>query len=221
MSDKNRKLFLICIGVIVASYFVRGIVISALQMRNYEQQMMRQQATRRQKPKPVPVKPAPAAPKPAKAPKAAPRPVIAAPLPKPAPPSPFARLPGIWRGRVALEGRGICDLKFELTQNPESADRFSGYSTMTCNARGPLMAERRSDPRKLTLNQMDPEAAIFSGAAENGSLQFHAEKVVGTDSNGCAPASLSLTPFGANQLAAEWQETTCAGGHMILRKARQ
>lgn len=213
MTQKQRKVLLICIGVVVASYIVRNIVIGAMQIA-YQQQAMRQQ---RAKPKP---KPAPPAEKKAPAP-----PSIAtrgkkpaAPKPIKAPPSPFARVSGVWRGRVALDGRGNCDLKFELKENEPG--HFAGYSTMTCTANGPLVA-KKVNRRALALNRMDPEAAILSGVIEKGSIEFHADKVVGTDSNGCAPTSFILTPFGANQLAAEWRENTCEGGHLVLRRARQ
>jgi hypothetical protein len=67
---------------------------------------------------------------------------------------------------------------------------------------------------------MDPEAAILTGTMrQDGAIQFHVDKAVGSDSNGCAPTSFTLTPFGSNQLAAEWQEKTCGGGHVLMQRA--
>jgi len=222
LTAKQRNFFVWC-GVIAAAwYVVRHVVDSANRAAYYRQQAIR--AAQRRKPKPKaapPVKKTPAAPKAPAAPGVARGPAIAHTRPKPAPSSPFTKLSGIWRGKVALDGRGICDLKFELTEKQDSPGRFSGYSTMTCSAAGPLMPTKKVNPRTLTLNRMDPEAAILTGAMENGSIQFHTDKAVGTDSNGCAPTSFSLTPFGSNQLAAEWREDACQGGRMILRKSRQ
>lgn len=123
-------------------------------------------------------------------------------------------------GRTALSGKGICDLRFELREKSDEPGHFTGDSALTCRAYAPLVSRDRRTPAAATLNRVDPEAAILSGTVEKGSFQFKTDKVVGTDSNGCAPTSFSLTPFGANLLAAEWQEGACAGGHMILHKAR-
>ena len=196
--------------VAIASYFVRAIVIGAMQIA-YNQQ----HPVRRPPPKPAPPKaiPVPSAPRVTKAP------VIPKPVkPKAIPPSPLAKVPGLWRGRAAFEGRGVCELKFELREKQESPGHFSGFSSMTCNGAGPLTG-RKVNTRTLMLNTMDPEAAIFSGSAENGSIELKADKTIGTDSNGCAPTAFTLTPFGTGQLAAEWQEGNCSGGHMVLRRA--
>jgi hypothetical protein len=82
------------------------------------------------------------------------------------------------------------------------------------------MSKEDRNPAAATLNRMSPAGAVLSGAMENGSIRFHVDKTVGTNSNGCAATSLTLTPFGTNQLAAEWQEGGCEGGHIILQKAR-
>jgi hypothetical protein len=226
MTKQHKKILWICVGIIVASYIVRNIVIGAMQIAFYQRQMAFRAAQQRQRSKPKPVVKAPSpAPKPAPDAPAteipAPTKVARAPVhiqPIPVTPSPFVKVSGIWRGRVALDGRGVCDLKFELHE--ESPGHFSGYSTMTCNSAGQLMPDRKVNARMRTLNLMDPETAILTGTLEKGSIEFHVEKTINADSNGCAPTSFSLTPFGANQLAAEWLEGACGGGHLILRRAR-
>lgn len=223
MKDKIKKILGVCIVIFVASYFVHSMVINYERAAYYQQQAIRaqqrKQAMAKAKAKTTP--PTTKTPTPSASP-AAPsvaRRSVPRVLPKPAPVSPFAKISGIWRGGAALDGRGICNLKFELNELAEG--RFTGYSTMTCTATGPLMADKKINQRTSALNRMDPEAAILTGAVEKGSIEFHVDKTVGADAQGCAPTSFSLTPFGANQLAAEWQEATCAGGHMILRKVRQ
>jgi hypothetical protein len=135
-------------------------------------------------------------------------------------PAPPARLAGIWRGRAALEGRGICNLRFELGE--KGPDAYSGYSSFACTNAAPLMsAGNRRNPRSALLNRMDPDSAILTGSLQNGAIRLHADKTIGTDINGCAVTSFTLTPFGANQLAAEWQAGECQGGHMMLARARR
>jgi hypothetical protein len=113
---------------------------------------------------------------------------------------PLNRLLGIWEGRTAMESRGLCSLKFELRQGQEK--QLAGFSTLTCQGG----------------RSADPETAILSGAPEKGSFQFHVDKVVG--SGGCAPGSFTLTPFGNAQMAAEWKETGCSGGHALLTRTK-
>jgi hypothetical protein len=232
MTAQQRRALLICLGIVVGSYITHSIIITAMQMAYYQQQAARQLAIRaaQQRAKAAATTahaPAPPAattlpptsqPTPAAGPPAG---RAAIPAKEVTPPSPFARFQGIWRGRAALDSRGICDLRFELREKPDEPGNFSGYSTMTCSAVGALMPGKQVSVKEQTLNVMDPEAAIFTGKPENGSLQFHVDKTVGADSNGCAPTAFTLTPFGGNQLAAEWREATCRGGHMILGRARQ
>jgi hypothetical protein len=210
MDIKRRNILLICGAVFLASYIVRSFVIGAMQMNYYQQQAAR--AAQRKQAKPAPFAP-PARPE---APKSG----------SPAPPLPkagsdfFSASPGIWLGHAALSGKGVCDLRFEL-RKAEEPDHFLGYSALTCRSNGPLTSKDRSSAAAVALNRLSPEAAILSGSLDNGALHFHTDKVVGTDSGGCAPASFTLTPFCPVLIAAEWDEGTCGVNHMILRKARQ
>jgi hypothetical protein len=145
--------------------------------------------------------------------------LASATAPAAAAPASLGKLSGIWRGRAALEGRGICDLRFELREKEPS--QFTGYSSFTCVNAGALMsAKDRGNARSAMLNHMNPDSAILTGKIENGAVQFHVDKSIGTDINGCAATSFTLTPFGTNQLAAEWQAGTCRGGHLVLQKVR-
>jgi len=92
---------------------------------------------------------------------------------------------------------------------------------MVCNNAGPLVGRGVMSRKALALNRMDPETSILSGTLAKTSVELTAEKTVGTDNNGCSTSSVSLSPFGKGQLAAEFKEGTCSGGHMILRKARR
>jgi hypothetical protein len=82
------------------------------------------------------------------------------------------------------------------------------------------MSPQERNPAAAVLNRMSPATAVLSGLMDSGSIHCHVDKTIGTNSNGCAPATFTLTPFGTNQLAAQWDEATCSGGHMILWKVR-
>ena len=181
----------------------------------YRQQQAIHAAQRKQ------AKPAPRAAAPGASPKAA---VPGAPITDSPCPFPFffRHLSGDLGGKSgAFEGKGICDLRFELRETSDEPGHFTGDSALTCRAYAPLVSQRPQQarpPHRSTASTRKPR--YFSGTVEKGSFAIQADKVVGTDSSGCAPTSFSLTPFGAGQLASEWQEGTCAGGHMMLHKAR-
>jgi len=220
MSTKQRNFFIICGAVLVAWYVHGWIADMERQAAFRHQQAIRAQQRQQAKPKPA----VPAAKKPPLQAGTAPLPVPNAAAGKTAaaatlkPPAPYAKLAGIWRGQAAIEGRGICGLRFELT--PKTPDTFSGYSSFTCSNIAPLMAEKNRKNQKVALlNRMDPEAAILSGTLADGAIHFLPDKNIGTDINGCSVSSFTLTPFGVNRLAAEWQAGSCHGGHMVLAKA--
>jgi type IV secretory pathway VirB10-like protein len=217
MTPKQRNFFIIC-GAVLVAWYVHGWIGDM----ERQAQIRHQQAIRAQQRQQAQAKPKPAAP----AAKKPPLPAGAAPPPAPhaaaaatpKPPAPYAKLAGIWRGQAAIEGRGICGLRFELT--PKTPDTFSGFSSFTCANIAPLMAAKnRRNQKEALLNRMDPDSAILTGTMQDGAIHFHADKNISTDINGCAVSSFTLTPFGSNRLAAEWQAGECQGGHMVLAKA--
>ena len=80
---------------------------------------------------------------------------------------------------------------------------YSGYLTLGCGNANPFA----------------PEAAIFSGTVQSGSVLFLSEKTVMTNADGCAFTSFIVTPFGSNEMSAEFHEGKCDGGRLILRKS--
>lgn len=215
INRKQRNFLLLCGAIVVAYYVERSIEDSARQAAYYRQQAIRAAQLRAFAKAHPPAPPRAPAAAPVKGATAGTPAGAPAPGRTPVAPTP---LPGIWRGRTAIAGRGICTLTVELHEGDPG--RFTGYSTLACGNFGPLMSKEDRNPAAATLNRMSPAGAILSGAMENGSIRFHVDKTVGTNSNGCAATSLTLTPFGTNQLAAEWQEGGCEGGHIILQKAR-
>ena len=49
-------------------------------------------------------------------------------------------------------------------------------------------------------------------------LQFTVDKVVGKTLAGCEITGLLVTPFGRDMIAVQWQEGSCQGGQVLLRR---
>lgn len=204
MTKQNRKVLFICIGVLVGSFIVRNMVISAIQMAHYRQAVIAAQQRKAQQ--------------------AAAQPPVKAPEPQhaaPAPPPSFL-YPGVWAGSAAIEGKGLCDTRIEMRDIENQPGHFTGDWSMTCRPYGPLISRGRARRGAGMFNRTNPEAAIFAGTFKDGTMQFTLDKVLATDSEGCSPTNLAITAFGSGQLASEWQEgENCpAGGHMMLHKVR-
>jgi hypothetical protein len=71
------------------------------------------------------------------------------------------------------------------------------------------------------IRQMEPVSAELTGSLENGAITFHVDKVIGIPWDGCTLTSYSITSFGSQQIAAQWQEGSCPGGQLILVRAQR
>jgi hypothetical protein len=223
LTKQQRKAIWICLALVAASYVIRSVMNFAQQQEYMRQQFIRAaqqqakaQAEAKAKAKARAEKDADRAAKAAAAKSAAVAKAAPA-LPKPEKPVSYA---GIWRGQTSVEGRGLCALRIELHETEPS--KYQGYSTLVCADFAPLMKPKERVNRAAAIkNRMNPEAAVISGAMEKGAIAFHIDKTIGADSNGCSATSFTLTPFGKNEFAAEWQEATCHGGRIMLQKARR
>jgi hypothetical protein len=207
MASRDKKILLICLVIFVGSYVFHGFVTSVMQIIFYRP------PAPRPKPKPAPVAAAPAP----KAPEAPP--VVAQPKTvPPAKPSPAARMfNGNWRGQSALPGRGMCDLQLEMHARTEGQG-FVGYPKLACSTVASLTSADRAKQANAIVNRTDPESAVLEGIAENDAIHFKAVKTIGADSAGCAISTMTVTVFGANRIAVEWEEPTCSGGHILLAR---
>jgi hypothetical protein len=216
MDPKRKRILLICVAVFIGSYIVRSLVFSVMQMAYYRQQAIRA-AQLRMAPKPKPVAPAPPVSSPSVKPPVAPEAKAAPPLPSVA-----ARMfSGIWSGRAVLPGRGICALHLEIKPESDKPDHFSGYSSLICDGMLAVTSPQRAQLQNRVTNDYDPEAAVLEGTVENGAIHFKPTQIVGKDTGGCAPSSLVVAGFGAFQIAATWEEPTCSGGHLLMRRVRR
>lgn len=145
----------------------------------------------------------------------------------PAPPAPapgveaFNNLLGIWQGTAPLPA-GMCGLKFELRKKTDDPNRFSGFPVLACV---PVMAtlpgQMGPTAQQGILSRLSPLSATLTGAVVNGSIQFTVDRVIGKTVNGCAISAFTVTPFGEDQLVAEWQEGSCQeqpSGQILLRR---
>jgi hypothetical protein len=192
MDKKRRNILLICAAIFLVSYIARSFIVTALNMAYSQHQANRQRQV--------------AGPKPA---------VSAAPAPDPAEP-PLTNLSGVWESHGQVPSRGVCDLRLELKQNDPA--HYAGFSRFSCISLAP---PKDANVLANMLPHMNPDAAILTGTVEKGSIHFRADKTVGTDINGCAVTELTVTPFGASGVAAEWKEGTCQGGNLLMARQGQ
>ena len=147
----------------------------------------------------------------------------------------LARFLGIWVGNVAIPNRAApnrpaaCMLRLEVRDNHDKDHPFAGFSTLSC---APSMFEmldkraRHETPAGMVddmMKQMNPTDAILAGSLAGGSVQFQVQKNVGVAeaSNGCPMSSMTITPFGAEQLDVDWKESqqgSCQGGELLVKK---
>jgi hypothetical protein len=100
----------------------------------------------------------------------------------------------------------MCRLRFEFHDDHQELNRYQGFFQLWCNA--------------TAQDRANPEAATFTGTTEEGTIKFKVAALIGADSHGCAPTTLTIIPFGGGQVVGEWKEATCDGGHMIMQRGR-
>jgi hypothetical protein len=151
---------------------------------------------------------------------------IAAPVQPLLPPPPaidpqFARLSGIWAGKLVKPGAVTCALRLELRPGQPQPAEFTGYTSLSC---GPSFLAMPGGPASVkqfnaVLNQMTPISTIATGGVVGGSIELHLDQTIGK-ADGCHPTAFTLTPFGDNSLAVKWQEDSpCEGGQMLMQRS--
>ena len=201
LTKQQQRAILIGGGVIIASFVIHYVVTSAREMA-LRQQAMRQAQLRAQ----------------------------AAPKPAPAPPKKFVNpflttvnnLHGFWVGRGMLNTRGMCTLKLELEDVPDSPGHYNGYSTLGCQ---PIPAMFRMGGARITpqdvRNMQNPKALLLTGEPKDNVIVFTINKTVVGEAGACEANSFTVTPFGTNQIAANWTEGACAGGQLLLVRGQR
>jgi hypothetical protein len=113
----------------------------------------------------------------------------------------------------------MCTLKLEIRRKPDDPTKLAGFPLLTCF---PMTMPKMNDPKgqQAIMARFTPMSAVLTGTAEKGSVLFTVDKVIGKSAEGCAIESMTVTPFGADQVSAEWKEIVCQGGQMLLKKGR-
>jgi hypothetical protein len=195
-NGKNRKLLWAAGAVLVFLYFAPAALQSFRQEAYYRQQeeaaRTRAQAARG-------------------AAQAAP-PAAASPSP-----TPLSNLTGMWQGEQAQSNRDLCRMALEMRDN--GAGGLTAYPRISCVALMPYLP----GPHKLTAAQaaaksMSPVSAVLTGNLKDGAVAFRVDKTIGATFDGCTMTAFSVTPFGNDEVAAEWQNGTCGKGQMVLRR---
>lgn len=209
LTDKQRKSLWIAAAVLAVIHFAPTILRQALPARPV-----------------AALKPSPLRPSPAPG-RASPTPEGSVPDANAAAVTPadaqFSKLLGIWTGSSIRPNLGICRLRLELRMSQDKPGAYAAYSTMACGPAPPIVATTQAQRSLVAgmVNEMRPVSAVATGSVVNGALEFQVGRNIGAAPDGCKPTAFTVSPFGASQIAAEWEEGSCQGGQMIMQRTQQ
>ncbi len=196
MNPKQKKFLWIAGIALAVVYFAPAFINSARQAAYIRQmeaaRMAKAQTVQKSSPLPASLTPAP-----------------------PGAPASLDNLLGVWQGAAPLPGRGMCNLKLELRRSLELGT-FSGFPVLLCMPATQLVF-RPTNPNAL-MAQMNPETAILTGTAKDGAMDFHVDRIISKGGSDCELTAFTVTPFGSDQIAAQWKEATCSGGQILLKR---
>ena len=209
LTDKQRKSLWIAAAIVAVIYFAPTVLRQALPARPVAAL------------KPSPLRPS-TVPYPAPG-RASPTPEVSAPVASAAAVTPadaqFSNLLGIWAGSSIRPNGTICKLRLELRMSQDKPGAYAAYSTMACGPALPVVATTQAQRSLVAgmLNEMRPVSAVASGSVVKGALEFQVDRNIGASPDGCKPTAFTVSPFGASQIAAQWEEGSCQGGQMIMQ----
>jgi hypothetical protein len=152
---------------------------------------------------------------PAAAPVSSDRPPNTPPVPV-APPRDAGML-GKWQSApMMLANRGICTLWVEMVRKPEEPDKYTGAATLSCAPSVLFGGPKANVSPAMMLARLNPLSAVMSGVWASDSIAFRVDKVL--NAGGCAWKGFSVSRFGSQNVAAEFEDG-CGGGSMVLRRA--
>jgi hypothetical protein len=213
--NKNRKWWWIAGACLVLWYFMPGAVQSFREASAYQQRMQAMRAQAQSAGGTANTGTAiPSGPSGPSVPNASsPRYTMAGPA------VPVSALAGIWSGNETQHTGDMCSLSLELRDKPDGMT--AGYANMTCRLIVRPVGAPMPNANEIILKAMTPMAAILSGRMQDGAIAFHVDKAIGTPVDGCPFSALTVTPFGTQQIAVEWQRGNCDSGQMTMTRAAQ
>lgn len=123
----------------------------------------------------------------------------------------------MWEGQQAQPNRDLCQMNLEMRDN--GAGLLAAYPRINCVALMPyLPGPHKLDPASAAAKSMSTVSAVLTGTIKDGELAFHVDKAIGATFDGCTLTSFTVTPFGRDEVAAEWQNGTCGRGQIMLRR---
>jgi len=132
-------------------------------------------------------------------------------------PLPFDNLLGTWQGLATFSGSTFCGMKLELRRKQDAPDKYAGFPELLCTPASAMGGVARGK-----VPQVSPMSAVFTGSAGDGAIIFTLDKALGASAEGCSLSTLSVTPFGTDEIAAEWSEGNCdhpQHGQMMLKRS--
>lgn len=199
MNPKQKKLMWIA-GIAVAIWYLSPIFINTARQQAFIRQQQAAQIAKAQAAK--------------AAQQAAQVPTLPAPGTIPGAPNSMtqtASVLGIWQGMAIIDGVGNCNLKLEL-RNATEPGQITGYPVMVC-VQIPIIS---SGPK--TIAQFTPASAVITGKQGDKSVDFTVDKTTSKGAGRCSFTSFTVTPFGTDQISAEWKQDQCPGGQMLLKR---
>jgi hypothetical protein len=209
MNPKQKK-FLLVAGIVLAVVYFAPTFVNSYRRAAYIQQLQAARIAKRpaaQKGSPLPAS--------GNSPGAATGggETFAAPSP-----ASFDGLLGVWQGVAPLPSRGMCNLKLELRRGPQPGT-YSGFPVLVCiPVTQPVI--RPGNPNQF-LTQMNPAAAVLTGTVKDGGIDFHVDRIISKGASDCELTGFNVTPFGSDQIAAQWKESNCPGGQILLKRLGQ
>jgi hypothetical protein len=201
MNANRKRTWWLIGGALLALYFAPSAIQSVKEASGYQERLQMQQA-RTQAARPA---------------QGGPTSSVSIP-PAVAPAVPPARLLGIWVGQQGETNMELCRLQLEIRD--KGANEVNGYVKMLCYPTGAYyQSHPKINVQETFMKAMTPMAAILSGTIKDGSIAFHIDKTIGTGLDGCPLSSFTVTSFGTDEVAAEWQKEGCPGGQMTLSRS--
>jgi hypothetical protein len=198
--SRNRRGIWVAIVIVAVLYFGPQAMESFRQGTVYRQQMQAMNSRTQNAPISPPNVAAPATPVGVPA---------AAPVTRPAPNA----LIGSWQGQRLQENRKLCRLVLEIRE--ASPGVFAGYTTLTCFA---WAIPGRPTPPSNMVRALSPASAVLSGSLKDGSVAFHIDRIIGTMPEGCPLTAFTVSPFGNDQIAAQWENGECGKGQIVAQR---
>jgi hypothetical protein len=198
--SNNRKWMWVAIIIVAVLYFTPQVMQSFREAAFYRQQALNAQAQSNRALPSGAVSPAPTI-------------VPGNPVPPTARPAP-SQMVGTFQGQQMQAGHQVCNLVLEMREGAPGV--LGGYAKLTCY---PVAIPGQSGYKAQNIARyLSPSAAVLSGHVENGVVAFRIDKTIGATPEGCVLSAFTVSSFGNDQVAAQWEIGACGKGQIIAQR---